>query len=115
MGIKFWKGGGRSAGIERHGLNPSAVKVMAEEGIDISSQKSELIDLDYFNECDLIITLCGDALDKCPMIPKGVNHEHWDLQDPTRATGDESEILTEFRKTRDLIKIYVQKLADNFN
>ena len=53
----------RSAGIETHGLNPRAVKVMAEEGIDISSQKSELIDLDYFNECDLIITLCGDALD----------------------------------------------------
>lgn len=87
---------------------------MAEEGIDISSQKSELIDLDYFNECDLIITLCGDALDKCPMIPKGVNHEHWDLQDPARATGTETEILTEFKKTRDLIKIYVQKLADNF-
>lgn len=95
-------------------FKPRAVKVMAEEGIDISSQKSELIDLDYFNECDLIITLCGDALDKCPMIPKGVNHEHWDLQDPARATGTETEILTEFKKTRDLIKIYVQKLADNF-
>ena len=83
----------RSAEIETHGLNPRAVKVMAEEGIDISSQKSELIDLDYFNECDLIITLCGDALDKCPMIPKGVNHEHWDLQDPACAIGSETEIF----------------------
>ncbi|MCT0032391.1 arsenate reductase (thioredoxin), partial [Lactococcus lactis subsp. lactis] len=100
----------RSAGIETHGLNPRAVKVMAEEGIDISSQKSELIDLDYFNECDLIIILCGDALDKCPMIPKGVNHEHWDLQDPARATGTESEILAEFRKTRDLIKEQVKMI-----
>ena len=100
----------RSAGIEMHGLNPRAVKVMAEEGIDISSQKSELIDLDYFNECDLIITLCGDALDKCPMIPKGVNHEHWDLQDPAHATGTESEILAEFRKTRDLIKEQVKMI-----
>ena len=96
--------------IVTHGLNPHAVKVMAEEGIDISSQKSELIDLDYFNECDLIITLCGDALDKCPMIPKGVNHEHWDLQDPARATGTESEILAEFRKTRDLIKEQVKMI-----
>ncbi|MCM6846857.1 arsenate reductase (thioredoxin) [Lactococcus lactis] len=99
-----------SAVIVTHGLNPHAVKVMAEEGIDISSQKSELIDLDYFNECDLIITLCGDALDKCPMIPKGVNHEHWDLQDPARATGTESEILAEFRKTRDLIKEQVKMI-----
>lgn len=99
-----------SAGIETHGLNPLAVKVMAEEGIDISSQKSELIDLDYFNECDLIITLCGDALDKYPMIPKGVNHEHWDLQDPACATGTETEILAEFRKTRDLIKEKVKMI-----
>lgn len=100
----------RSAGIETHGLNPRAVKVMAEEGIDISSQKSELIDLDYFNECDLIIILCGDAPDKCPMIPKGVNHEHWDLKDPAHATGTESEILAEFRKTRDLIKEQVKMI-----
>lgn len=100
----------RSAGIETHGLNPRAVKVMAEEGIDISSQKSELIDLDYFNECDLIITLCGDALDKCPMILKGVNHEHWDLQDPACAIGTETEILAEFRKTKDLIKEKVKMI-----
>ena len=100
----------RSAGIETHGLNPRAVKVMAEEGIDISSQKSELIDLDYFNKCDLIITLCGDALDKCPMIAKGVNHEHWDLQDPACAIGTETEILAEFRKTKDLIKEKVKMI-----
>ena len=100
----------RSAGIETHGLNPRAVKVMAEEGIDISSQKSELIDLDYFNECDLIITLCGDALDKCPMIPKRVNHEHWDLQEPACAIGTETEILAEFRKTKDLIKEKVKMI-----
>ena len=104
----------RSAGIETHGLNPRAIRVMAEDEVDISGHKSELIDMEYFNSCDLIITLCGDALDKCPMIPKGVNHEHWDLQDPARATGTETEILTEFKKTRDLIKIYVQKIADNF-
>ncbi len=101
----------RSAGIETHGLNPRAVEVMAEDDVDISNQKSELIDMDYFNSCDLIITLCGDALDKCPMIPKGITHEHWDLQDPARVSGTDAEILEAFRNTRDLIKEQVEKLT----
>ena len=94
----------RSAGIETHGLNPRAVKVMAEDGIDISKQTSDLIDLDYFNHADLIITLCGDAKDKCPRVPKGVKHIHWDLKDPAQATGSEKEIMSEFRKTRNIIR-----------
>ncbi|WP_205272617.1 arsenate reductase (thioredoxin) [Lactococcus taiwanensis] len=97
----------RSAGVETHGLNPRAVEVMAEDGVDISNQKSELIDIDYFNSCDLIITLCGDALDKCPIIPNEVNHEHWDLQDPARVSGSDDQILEAFRNTRDLIKVQV--------
>ncbi|MGY3735323.1 arsenate reductase (thioredoxin) [Lactococcus taiwanensis] len=101
----------RSAGVETHGLNPRAVEVMAEDGVDISNQKSELIDIDYFNSCDLIITLCGDALDKCPMIPNEVNHEHWDLQDPARVSGSDDQILEAFRNTRDLIKVQVEKLT----
>jgi arsenate reductase len=101
----------RSAGVETHGLNPRAVEVMAEDGVDISNQKSELIDIDYFNSCDLIITLCGDALDKCPIIPNEVNHEHWDLQDPARVSGSDDQILEAFRNTRDLIKVQVEKLT----
>ena len=77
---------------------------MAEDDIDISKQTSDLLDMGYFNEADLIITLCGDAKDKCPVIPKGKEHFHWNLQDPAKATGTEEEILQEFRKTRDLIK-----------
>jgi arsenate reductase len=102
----------QSAGVETHGLNHHAVKVMAEDGVDISQQTSKLIDLDYFNSCDLIITLCGDARDKCPMIPKGIIHEHWDLADPAKAKGTEEEILEEFRKTRDLIKEKVKALSE---
>jgi len=102
----------RSAGVEAHGLNPRAVEVMAEDGVDISNQKSELIDIDYFNSCDLIITLCGDALDKCPIIPNEVNHEHWDLQDPARVSGSDDQILEAFRNTRDLIKVQVEKLTE---
>ena len=94
----------RSAGLETHGLNPRSVKVMAEDGIDISNQTSDLIDMDYFAKADLIVTLCGDAKDKCPTSPKDAAHEHWDLKDPAQATGSEEEILSEFRRTRDLIR-----------
>ncbi|HGH7543494.1 TPA: arsenate reductase (thioredoxin) [Streptococcus pyogenes] len=94
----------RSAGIETHGLNPRAVQVMAEEGIDITHQTSDLIDMDYFNQADLIITLCGDAKDKCPRVPNEVKHYHWDLEDPAHAAGSEDEILLKFRNIRDIIK-----------
>lgn len=83
---------------------------MAEDDIDISTQQSELINMKYFNESDLIITLCGDALDKCSMIPKVGNHEHWDLKYPARALGTETEILADFRKTRGLIKEQVKMI-----
>ena len=102
----------KSAGIEQHGLNPRAVQVMAEEGIDISTQTSDLIDMDYFNQADLIITLCGDAKDKCPVIPKGIKHVHWDLEDPAKATGTEEEIINKFREIRDDIKSRVANLID---
>ena len=102
----------KSAGIEQHGLNPRAVQVMAEEGIDISTQTSDLIDMDYFNQADLIITLCGDAKDKCPVIPKGIKHVHWDLEDPDKATGTEEEIINKFREIRDDIKSRVANLLD---
>ncbi|MGS1167967.1 arsenate reductase (thioredoxin) [Enterococcus faecium] len=102
----------KSAGIEQHGLNPRAVQVMAEEGIDISTQTSDLIDMDYFNQAALIITLCGDAKDKCPVIPKGIKHVHWDLEDPAKATGTEEEIINKFREIRDDIKSRVANLLD---
>ncbi|HFM6202710.1 TPA: arsenate reductase (thioredoxin) [Enterococcus faecium] len=94
----------RSAGIETHGLNPRAIKIMAEDGVDISKQTSDLIDRDYFTQADLIITLCGDAKDKCPAVPNNHEHLHWDLKDPAQAVGSEEEILTEFRKVREGIK-----------
>ncbi|OWW46279.1 arsenate reductase [Enterococcus hirae 88-15-E09] len=102
----------KSAGIETHGLNPRAVQVMAEDGIDISNQTSDLIDQDYFTQADLIITLCGDAKDKCPTIPVGVQHIHWDLTDPAQAVGTEAEIASAFRKTRDRIKAMVIELKN---
>lgn len=102
----------RSAGVETHGLNPRAVAIMQEDGFDISQQTSDLIDPDYFNQCDLIVTLCGDARDKCPIIPSTSKHLHWDLTDPARATGSEAEIMTVFRQVRDDIKQRVQALIN---
>jgi len=71
-----------SAGIETHGLNPLAVKAMQEVSIDISNQTSDLIDPTIFEKATLVVTLCKDAKDKCPVIPKGVTHEHWGFEDP---------------------------------
>lgn len=100
----------RSAGIEAHGINPRAVKIMSEIGIDISQNKSEIIDIDYLNESDLVITLCGDALDNCPVIPKKVEHQHWGLEDPAKATGTEEEIMHMFKETRNEIKSRIKEI-----
>lgn len=100
-----------SAGIEQDGLNPRAVSVMAEVGLDISGQTSDLIDSEYFQTSDLIITLCGDARDKCPAVPTGIKQLHWDLEDPAQTTGTEEEILAVFRQTRDKIEEEIRKLA----
>ncbi|WP_076459633.1 arsenate reductase (thioredoxin) [Limosilactobacillus caccae] len=100
----------QSAGVEQHGLNPRAVKVMAEDGVDISHQQSKLIDPDYFATADLIVTLCGDARDRCPAIPSQAKAIHWPLVDPAKATGTDEEQLAVFRQVRDEIKRRVQNL-----
>lgn len=92
-----------SAGIEAHGLNPLAVQVMAEIGIDISQQTSTVIDLGYLRQCDMVVTLCGDARDRCPVTPATVKRIHWPLADPAQATGSVAERLLIFRQVRDEI------------
>lgn len=68
-----------SAGVEIHGLNPLAVQTMAEVGIDISDHTSKLIDVAYLNQCQIVVTLCGDARDRCPVTPPTVTKYHWPL------------------------------------
>jgi len=99
-----------SAGVEQHGLNPLAVKVMAERGIDISQQQSTLIDPEYLNQSDIVVTLCGDARDRCPVTPPTVKKLHWPLPDPAQATGSDEEILDVFREVRDEIQSQVAQL-----
>jgi len=99
-----------SAGIATHGVNPFAIKAMAEVGIDLSHNTSKLIDTNYLNQCDLVVTLCGDARDRCPMTPPTVKKLHWPLPDPAQATGTEIEKMEVFRKVRDQIHQNVQNL-----
>ena len=98
-----------SGGIEAHGLNPRAIQVMQEAGVDMSTHTSNLIDNDVLNQSDYAITLCGDAYDKCPVTPPHVKRLHWGYEDPARATGTEEEIMDKFREVRDAIRDRVRE------
>ncbi|SYW03307.1 thioredoxin-coupled arsenate reductase; skin element [Oenococcus oeni] len=101
----------QSAGVEKHGLNPFAVKVMQQLDIDISKQYSKLIDNNYLQQCQLIVTLCGDARDRCPMTPASIKKIHWELIDPAQASGTEEEKIHVFEMVRDEIKDRVMQLS----
>ncbi|WP_270572353.1 arsenate reductase (thioredoxin) [Bacillus glycinifermentans] len=100
-----------SAGIEAHGLNPNAVKAMKEAGIDISNQTSDMIDPQILNKADFVVTLCGDANDKCPMTPPHVKRDHWAFDDPAKATGTEKERWAVFKRVRDQIEERIKRFA----
>lgn len=101
-----------SAGIEAHGLNPKAVQAMSEVGIDISGQTSDIIDANLLNNADLVITLCGDAADKCPMTPPKVKQEHWGFDDPAKAQGSDEEKWAVFQHVRDQIGERIKQFAE---
>ncbi|MEQ8423316.1 MAG: arsenate reductase ArsC [Cyclobacteriaceae bacterium] len=95
-----------SAGIETHGLNPRAVTVMKEDGVDISTQTSNHIDEYNSIQFDVILTVCDHAKENCPYIPGKARRLHQNFPDPAKAVGSESEIMDSFRQTRDQIKTY---------
>lgn len=101
-----------SAGIEQHGLNPKAARAMQEQNIDISGQTSDLIDSDLLKRATIVVTLCGDARDNCPVIPPHVRREHWGFDDPARATGTEAEQWAVFQRVRDQIGERIQRFAN---
>jgi arsenate reductase len=103
----------QSAGIEAHGKNPRAIKVMQEAGIDISRQESTIVSEEMLNLADVVVTVCGHADEQCPTLPPGVKKVHWPLTDPAKATGSESEIMNEFRATRDEVRTRVQGLLNS--
>ncbi|MCK8487490.1 arsenate reductase (thioredoxin) [Paenibacillus glucanolyticus] len=102
----------KSAGLEAHGLNPRAVQVMQEAGVDISKNTSDVIDPDILNHADYVITLCGHADEHCPVISnKNVTKWHWGFDDPAKATGTEDEIMNQFRTVRDSIKSRIEQFV----
>jgi arsenate reductase len=104
-----------SAGIEKHGLNSNAVKVMAEAGVDISMQSSKtLADLPDV-KLDWVITVCGHADENCPIFPGPVRKFHRGFDDPPKLAANartESEALSHYRRVRDEIKAFVEKLPE---
>lgn len=98
-----------SAGTEATRVNPLAAKVMAEIGIDLSSHSSKTLDQFVAESFDFVITLCGDANEKCPLFFGGVERLHMGFEDPSRLPGNEEEVLPEYRRVRDEIRQAMQK------
>ncbi|MEK4511031.1 arsenate reductase (thioredoxin) [Paenibacillus anaericanus] len=101
-----------SAGIEAHGLNPNAVRAMNEVDIDISGQTSDIIDPELLNRADLVVTLCGDAADRCPMTPPHVQREHWGFDDPAKAQGTDEQKWAVFQRVRDQVGERIRQFAE---
>ncbi|MET0960844.1 MAG: arsenate reductase (thioredoxin) [Psychrobacillus psychrotolerans] len=101
-----------SAGIEAHGLNPKAVNAMNEIGIDITTQTSDMINVETLNNADFVVTLCGDAADKCPMTPPHVKRDHWGFEDPAKAEGTDEEKWTTFQRVRDEVGERIKRFAE---
>jgi len=105
-----------SAGIEARGLDPRAVKVMAEAGVDISGQRSKPVQEVMGIDFDYVITVCGHARESCPIFPGKAKIAHHGFDDPPQlAVGarTEEEALAHYRRVRDEIRAYVETLAQS--
>ena len=105
-----------SAGVVRHGLNPHAVGVMAEAGVDISLQQSSLIEDLPVQDFDYVITLCGHARETCPFFAGSARRIHRGFDDPpslARASGGEDDPRIHYRRVRDEIRDFVKTLPQS--
>ncbi|MFC1525625.1 arsenate reductase ArsC [Candidatus Latescibacterota bacterium] len=104
-----------SAGIETHGLNPHAVKVMAEAGVDITGQQSTNV-ADYGDvDFDFVVTVCGHAHESCPVFAGQTQVVHVGFDDPprlARGAATEEEALAHYRRVRDEIRAFVEALPE---
>ena len=98
-----------SAGVDPSELNPRAVQVMKEIGIDISKQYAKSLEI-YANEhFDIVITVCDHAKESCPLFPGKVQRFHWGLTDPAEAKGKKEEVLRVFRDIRNQIRKNIEE------
>lgn len=103
-----------SAGVETHGVNPKAIAIMQEDGIDISNHTSNNIDEYYDIDFDFVITVCDNAKERCPFFPTKAKKFHHNFPDPAKATGTDEEINEQFRQVRQQIKEYCERfVAEN--
>lgn len=98
----------KSAGIEAHGQNAMAIRVMAEVGIDIAGQESIRVNGEMLEWADLLVTLCDNAEEQCPLLSPHTIKVHLPLPDPAKMRGDEQELLNEFRETREKVRQRVE-------
>ncbi|TGE08619.1 arsenate reductase ArsC [Hymenobacter fodinae] len=103
-----------SAGVETHGVNPRAVQVMREDGVDISHHTSNHMDEYTQVPFDYIITVCDNAREACPVFPASAVQLHHNFPDPAKATGTEDQVLGQFRNVRDQVKEYAQNFAQQY-
>ncbi len=100
-----------SAGVETHGVNPRAIEIMKEDGVDISKHTSnnvnEYRDIDF----DYVITVCDNAKERCPYLPSRAKKFHHDFPDPAKATGTEEQVRQQFRDVRNWIKDYCKEFV----
>jgi len=101
-----------SAGIETHGVNPKAIQVMADDGIDISKHTSNNVDEYVDIPFDYVITVCDNARENCPYFPTNAQRFHYNFPDPAKATGSADEVTAEFIRVRDMIKDYSDKFIN---
>jgi arsenate reductase (thioredoxin) len=104
-----------SAGVENHGLNPCAVKVMAEAGVDISNHRSKHLDEVRDIPFDCVVAVCDNANERCPIFPGNVKRLHVSFDDPPRLARNartEEEALGYFRRVRDEIRAFVEQLPE---
>ena len=95
-----------SAGIETHGVNPRAIQIMQEDGIDMSKHTSNNV-MEYKDvEFDFVITVCDNAKERCPYFPSTAKKFHHNFPDPAKASGTDEQIMQKFREVRGMIKQY---------
>ena len=104
-----------SAGIETHGVNPVAIKIMTEVGIDISNHTSNHMEEYSHLSFDVILTVCDNAKENCPYLPSKAVSYHENFKDLANTVGSEVEILEEFRGVREQIKVYCQDLIHHIS
>ncbi len=103
-----------SAGLSATTVNPYAIQVMKEIGVNISSQRSKSLEVFTNQQFDFVITLCSEAEESCPVMPGEAKRLHWPFPDPARVRGGEKEILDSFRRVRDELQVRIQDFLDKF-